>query len=299
MRKKKKKLQRVAGQWSPAILPVQDGTQSAAADNHEDEGIPLPRPVSSPCSGAMGTMESSIDADEVVAALVNGDNGVPLALENGVGSASSLSTSEDPSFHWSGLSLASSVVDQEGACESHSPRSGEGVLDLDAEGNLSAGESQRGVLAEAHAELDSGALVVDKVNHSENRTVNSGEGAPDLQPGEEAPDILATTNSVQDEYCMVCNSTHWKKTGDNLLLCDTPNCLRGCHLSCLGLTRAPRGDWFCDQCSVKRELSLNIPLEFQGPPVLPGTFLDRWAKNGALQFIHHKRLESTAGGGIF
>ena len=214
--------------------------------------------------------------------------------------SSSLSTSEDSSFHWSGLSLASSVVDQEGACESHPPTSGEGVLDLDAEGNLSAGESQRGVLAEAHADTDFGALVVDKVNHSETRSVNSGEGAPDLQPGEEAPAILATTNSVQDEYCMVCNSTHWKKTGDNqLLLCDTPDCLRGCHLSCLGLTRAPRGDWFCDQCSVKRELSLNIPLEFQGPPVLPGTFLDRWAKNGALQFIHHKRLESTAGGGIF
>ena len=99
---------------------------------------------------------------------------------------------------------------------------------------------------------------------------------------------------------MKCNSTHWTKTGENrLLLCDTPNCLRGCHLRCLGLLRAPRGAWFCDHCSVKHEPSLNIPPEFQGPPVIPGSFLDIWAKNGALQFIHTKRLENTAGDGIF
>ena len=52
-------------------------------------------------------------------------------------------------------------------------------------------------------------------------------------------------------------------------------------------------------CSLKREPSLNIPPEFQGPPVIPGSFLDIWAKNGALQFVHTKRLESTEGGGIF
>ena len=54
----------------------------------------LPRPGSFPCSGAMGTMESSIDADEVVAILVNGDKGVPLALENSVGSATILQCSQ-------------------------------------------------------------------------------------------------------------------------------------------------------------------------------------------------------------
>ena len=93
---------------------------------------------------------------------------------------------------------------------------------------------------------------------------------------------------------MVCNSTEWKKTGVNrLLLCSTPNCLRGCHLRCLGLTRVPRGDWFCVHCSLKRESSLNIPLEFQGPPVIPGSFLDIWAKSGALQFVHTKRLRGS------
>jgi len=33
--------------------------------------------------------------------------------------------------------------------------------------------------------------------------------------------------------------------------------------------------------------------------VIPGSFLDIWAKSGALQFVHTKRLESTVGGGIF
>ena len=55
-------------------------------------------------------------------------------------SITSRPTSEDSSFRWSGLSLASPVADQEGASVNHLPRSGEGALDLDAVGNLSDGE---------------------------------------------------------------------------------------------------------------------------------------------------------------
>ena len=39
---------------------------------------------------------------------------------------------------------------------------------------------------------------------------------------------------------------------------------------------------------MKRELSLNFPPEFQGPPVVRGSFLDIWVKSGALQFVHTK-----------
>ena len=334
MGKKKRKPLGAEGQWTPATPLVQDGAQAAAAGNHEDEGIPLPRPGASPCQGVMGTMESSTDADDPAATSVNGDKGVPLAWVNsgdplldtsmqlGISeiqghvdhsltssngdsvvsqsdprywripgldfdiiakaksylsslssSIASRPTSEDSSFHWSGLSLASPVAEQEDASESTSPRSGEGAPDLGALGISPADDATTGVGAEVHEDTEFGALDVEKVNHNGTRSLHSGEGAPDVHPGEEEPVISATANSAQDDYCMVCNSTHWKKTGVNrLLLCGTPNCLRGCHLRCLGLTRVPSGDWFCDHCSLKREPSLNIPLEFQGPPVIPVSY---------------------------
>ena len=83
-----------------------------------------------------------------------------------------------------------------------------------------------------------------QVNHNGTLSLLSGEGASDFHPGVVEPGISATVNSAQDDYCMVCNSTEWEKTGVNrLLLCSTPNCLRGGHLRCLDLTRVPRGDW--------------------------------------------------------
>ena len=47
-----------------------------------------------------------------------------------------------------------------------------------------------------HADTEFGDLGVEQVNHSGTRSVNSGEGASDLQPGEEAPAISATANSA-------------------------------------------------------------------------------------------------------
>ena len=202
-------------------------------------------------------------------------------------SLASKPNSADSSFRWSGLSFASPVATQKDASESSSPRSVEVASDLGAIGELPADDATSGVGAAVHADTELGSIEVDKEIYTGTRSANSGEGAPDLQPGQDLPASSATANSVQDEYCMKCNSTHWTKTGENrLLLCDTPNCPRGCHLRCLGLLRAPRGAWFCDHCSLKREPSLNIPPEFQGPPVIPGSFLDIWAKNGARSCSH-------------
>ena len=61
---------------------VQDGAQAAATGNHEDEGIPLPRPGPLPSQGVMGTMESSTDADDPAATSMHGDKDVPLAWVN-------------------------------------------------------------------------------------------------------------------------------------------------------------------------------------------------------------------------
>ena len=268
MGKKKRKPPGAAGQRTPATPLVQDGAQAAAAGNHEDEGIPLPRPGPSPSQGVMGTMESSTDADDPAATSVNGDKGVPLAWVNsgdplldtsmqlGISEIqghvdhsltssngdsvvsqsdprywripgldfdiiakaksylSSLSSfiasktnSADSSFNWSGFSSASPVA-QEDASESNSPRSGEVAPDLGAIGKLPADDATSGVGAAVHEDTELGSLEVDKETHTGTRSANSGEGTPDLQPGEEVPASSATANSVQDEYCMKCNSTH-------------------------------------------------------------------------------------------
>ena len=94
--------------------------------------------------------------------------------------------------------------------------------------------------AKLHDDEEFGAIDVGQVNHNGTRSLLSGEGASDVHPGVEAPGISAAVDSAQDHYCMVCNSTEWEKTGVNrLLLCGTPNCLRGGHLRCLGLYGFP------------------------------------------------------------
>ena len=75
MGKKKKKPLGVEGQWTPATPHVQVGALAADAGNHEDEGIPLPRP-GLPCQGLMGTMVSST-ALKTAAISVNGYKDVP------------------------------------------------------------------------------------------------------------------------------------------------------------------------------------------------------------------------------
>lgn len=60
-----------------------------------------------------------------------------------------------------------------------------------------------------------------------------------------------TDNDDQNEdtrlYC-VCNSVSY---GD-MVACDGPDCKREWfHWSCVGLTTAPKGSWYCDECSIK------------------------------------------------
>ena len=82
MGKKKRKPPGAAGQWTPATPLVHEGAQVTATGNHGDKGIMMPRPGPSPCQGVMGTMESSIDANDPAATSVKGDKGVPLAWVN-------------------------------------------------------------------------------------------------------------------------------------------------------------------------------------------------------------------------
>ena len=58
----------------------------------------------------------------------------------------------------------------------------------------------------------------------------------------------------QDEYededgvpCEVCGRPDGAST---FLLCDRQGCPRGAHVRCVGLTRVPRGRWFCPPCSI-------------------------------------------------
>ena len=82
MGKKKKNPRRGEGRWTPATPHVQDGALVADAGNHEDEGIPLLRPGPLPSQSVMGTMESSIAADDPAATSMHGDKDVPLAWVN-------------------------------------------------------------------------------------------------------------------------------------------------------------------------------------------------------------------------
>lgn len=47
-----------------------------------------------------------------------------------------------------------------------------------------------------------------------------------------------------DEYCNVCQD------GGNVMCCE--NCPQVAHYGCIGLKRAPLGDWWCKDCSVKK-----------------------------------------------
>ena len=49
--------------------------------------------------------------------------------------------------------------------------------------------------------------------------------------------------SQHDDHCTVCH----KDDDQDMLLCD--RCPKAFHLTCLGLTAVPDGDWYCAVCS--------------------------------------------------
>jgi len=68
---------------------------------------------------------------------------------------------------------------------------------------------------------------------------------PQTQPKEEEEEEEEGEGEGEEEevVCDLCGIA-----GGTMLLCDTKECKRACHLDCLGLTVVPEGDWFCPNC---------------------------------------------------
>ena len=123
MGKKKKKPLGVEGQWTPATPHVQVGALAADAGNHEDEGIPLPRPGALPCQGLMGTMVSSTAAEDPAAISVNGYKDVPSAWVNSGDSLSDSSLQLDISDIQGHVDLSRHLSDGDSIVSQSDPRS--------------------------------------------------------------------------------------------------------------------------------------------------------------------------------
>lgn len=65
------------------------------------------------------------------------------------------------------------------------------------------------------------------------------------------------TDGITNERCEICRESACDSQGPHrMLLCDGPGCNRGMHMNCGGLTRKPRGDWFCSQCAKRKQMNL-------------------------------------------
>ena len=64
-----------------------------------------------------------------------------------------------------------------------------------------------------------------------------------LSPAAEDEDDTEEEVSQHDDHCTVCH----RDDGQDMLLCD--GCPKAFHLTCLGLTAVPDGNWYCAVCS--------------------------------------------------
>ena len=67
--------------------------------------------------------------------------------------------------------------------------------------------------------------------------------SPSPSPGDDDADVDADRDEA-DAACAVCFARSVAED-DAMLLCDRVGCERGGHLSCLGLSDAPAGEWYC------------------------------------------------------
>ena len=75
-------------------------------------------------------------------------------------------------------------------------------------------------------------------------------GNDDAGSDSDAQRQLDTADDPDDPVrCNVCNFASCMP-GNDLLLCDWPNCNNAVHLACLNppLTEVPEGDWYCPSC---------------------------------------------------
>ena len=59
--------------------------------------------------------------------------------------------------------------------------------------------------------------------------------------------FLAAKDAHGPECCWWCDELEWHD-GNEMLLCDGPDCTRGGHVQCAGVTALPEGGWLCPVC---------------------------------------------------
>ena len=59
--------------------------------------------------------------------------------------------------------------------------------------------------------------------------------------------FLAAKDAHGPECCWWCDELEWHD-GNEMLLCGGPDCMRGGHMQCAGVTAVPEGDWLCPVC---------------------------------------------------
>jgi transposase InsO family protein len=74
------------------------------------------------------------------------------------------------------------------------------------------------------------------------------------QGGQTEPSSSSSEDSIPvDLPCHVCKDPgQWER----MLLCDG-GCKRGFHLDCIGFSKIPKGDWFCEDCTAERSAQVN------------------------------------------
>ena len=81
--------------------------------------------------------------------------------------------------------------------------------------------------------------------------------------GVRAPDrcglVVAEEGHFMEAHCERCSELH-SYPGNELLLCDGPECGAAWHLHCLRpkLAVVPVGDWLCPTCSTKRRAEMRL-----------------------------------------
>lgn len=82
-------------------------------------------------------------------------------------------------------------------------------------------------------------------NSDESQAENSEDQDDDEAGNQKGKGSSSEQSEIEwDEYCYECQD------GGNVMCCES--CPQVAHYQCIGLRQAPKGDWWCKDCTIKR-----------------------------------------------
>jgi origin recognition complex subunit 4 len=91
--------------------------------------------------------------------------------------------------------------------------------------------------------------------------VETGEPYDASAEAQEEPASEDERSNGEEIACSICNGLDSKK-GNQIILCDS--CDFALHLKCYGLSKVPKGDWYCKDCEPEVEEEVSFPLLNEG-----------------------------------